>query len=82
MVDAVEDALVELTVLAPDVVAVGDGFAFVVGGDDGFGLAIIEGLVGDDPVVPVALADEAEGFGIVVVVDFWFVVDGDEGVAA
>jgi len=34
VVDAVENALVELAVLAPDVVAVGDGFAFVVGGDD------------------------------------------------
>lgn len=82
VVDAVEGALVELAVGTPDIVAVGDGFAFVVGGDDRLGVAIIEGFVGDDPAVPVTLFNEAEGFEIVVVVDPWLVVDGDEGVAA
>lgn len=61
--------------------AVGDGFAFVIGGDDGFRVAVFEMLVGDDPAVGVAFPQQAEGFGIVVVVDFWFAVDGDEGVA-
>lgn len=81
VVNAVEDALVELAVLAPDVMAVGDGFSLVVGRDDGLGVAVVEVLVSDDPVVPIALADEAESFGIVVVVDLGFVVDGDQGVA-
>jgi hypothetical protein len=61
MVNAVEDALVELAILAPDVVAVGDGLAFVVGGDDGLGVAVRVGFVADDPVVPETLLGEMGG---------------------
>ena len=82
MVDAVEGALVEFAVLAPNVVAVGHGLAFVVGGDDGFRVAVVEVSVGDEPAVPETLLFEAEGFGIVVIPDPGFVVDGDGGVAA
>jgi hypothetical protein len=55
VVDAVEGALVELAVLAPDVVAVGDGLALVVGGDDGFGVAVVLLAVGSAPADPEAL---------------------------
>ncbi len=81
MEDAVEDAGLEFAVGTPDVVAVGDGFAFVVGGDDGFRVAVGVGFVADDPVVEETFGGEMEGGGVVVVPDFRNVVDGDLGVA-
>lgn len=82
VVDAVEDALIELSVRTPNVVAIGDNFALVVGSEDGFRVAIVEVFVGDEPTVPEALLFGAEGLGIVVVPDAGFVVDRDCGVAA
>ena len=79
--DAVEEAGLEFAIGAPDVVAVGDGLALVVGGDDGFRVAVLEGFVADDPVVEEAFGDEVERGLVVVVPDFWDVVDGDLGVA-
>ena len=61
VVDAVEDALVELAVRTLNVVAVGDGLALVVGGDDGLGVAVRVGFVADDPVVPETLLGEMGG---------------------
>lgn len=81
VVDAVEDALVELAVLAPHVVAVGDGLSLVVGGDDGFGVAVGVGFIADDPAVEEAFGGEAEGGFVVVIPDFGDVVDRDLGVA-
>lgn len=81
VVDAVEDALVELAVGTPDVVAVGDGSAFFVGGDDGFRVAIRVGFVADDPVVEESLLREPEGGLVVVIPDFRDLVNGDLGIA-
>ena len=61
VVDAVEDALVELAVRTLNVVAVGDGLALVVGGDDGFRVAVRVGFVADDPVVEETLLGEMGG---------------------
>ena len=80
--DAVEGALVEFAVGAPDVIDGGDGFALVVGGDEGFRVAGVVGFVGDDPAVEVAFAGEVEGEWVVVIPDFRNVVDLDEGIAA
>jgi hypothetical protein len=55
VVDAVEGALVELAIGTPYVVAIGDGLAFFVGGDDGFGVAAVLLAVGRAPAVPEAL---------------------------
>ena len=73
--DAVEDAGLEFAVGAPDIVAVGDGLAVVVGGDDGFRVAVGVGFVADDPVVEEAFGDELEGDGVVVIPDLWDIVD-------
>ena len=82
MEDAVEGALVEFAVGAPDVMDIGDGLAHVVGCDHGFRVAGVVGFVGDDPAVEVAFANEVEGGRVVVIPDFGNVVDLDEGVAA
>ena len=79
--DAVEDAGLEFAIGTPDIVAVGDDLALVVGGDDGLGMAVRVGFVADDPVVKEAFGDELERGLVVVVPDFWDVVDGDLGVA-
>ena len=79
--DAVEDACLEFAIGAPDVVAVGDGLALVVGGDDGFRVAVGVGFVADDPVVEEAFGDEMEGGFVVFIPDLWDVIDGDLGVA-
>ena len=81
VVDTVENALVQLAVGTPDVVAVGDGLAFVVGGDNGLGVAVGVGFVADDPAVEKALGGEVEGGFVVVIPDFRDVVDGNLGVA-
>lgn len=78
---AVEDALIEFAVFAPEVVAVGNNLALFVSGDNGLRVAVFKMLIGDDPAVPIALSLQAEGFGVVVVVDLGFAVDGDLGVA-
>jgi hypothetical protein len=82
VVDAVEDALVELAVGTPDVVAIGDDLALVVSGDDGFRVAVVVRFVADDPAVPKALGGEVEGGLIIVIPDPGFVVDGDGRVTA
>jgi len=82
VVNAVEDAVGESTVVAPDVTAVGDDFALAVGGDDGFRPAVVEMPVVDPPAVPKALPMQAERLGVIVIPNPGFAVDGDGGVAA
>lgn len=79
--NAVEDVGLEFAIGTPNVVAFGDGFALVVGGDDGFGVAVGMGFVADDPAVEETLGGELERGFVVVIPDLWDVVDGDLGVA-
>ena len=79
---AVEGALVEFAVGAPNIMDIGDCLALVVGGDQEFWMAGVVGFVGDDPAVEVTFADEAGGKRVIVIPDFRNIIDLDEGVAA